>query len=800
MWLRSREAGWAARLLFLLAGLFCAYRGQRFLDLGAPYGYDYWPKGARWLLLSALLFASLAWERPSFPPLARRTRFIIVALLIIIAAAVRLPALGTMPPGFYYDEIYNLHDATRIAFGGEHFAFSPGNNGRPAFFLYQIAALFRLFGFDPSAARFVPALSGVLAVFALYLLARRMLGEEPALLAAALLALSRWHVNFSRVLFAGIQATLLPALAFYFLWRGIEACEGKARRALPHFALAGLCLGLTMHAYGAARAAIPVALAFVIFMLATRHMRPRSSAPGLAALVAVGLLVFAPMGGYMLQHPDEYGKRAAQVSLLGDAPEGTITQAAGRTLGMFNYIGDGNARHNLPRERMLPFTLAMLLPAALLVTLLNVHRPAYLLALAWLLAFLLPGALTTDAPHALRTLGALPAVLLVLGDFLARMARFLAQPLGSYARPAAALLMLFFAAWVGAAEMARYFTVQMKSPETWEHFEARYVVAADAIREIARDYDASIHTTGAHDLSLRTLLYGSGIEPAPLRQPADLLVVSPAHDHAFVIARPKTNNDFIALLAHYYPDAATRIIRNPFDEPDLVGVFVPGEMVQRGLPPAVAGTLPLRTPHVARFRTDGEVWIDGERVVAGVDVPLAEGLHCVRVRGASEVAWSTPWTNGRFVPLADYVVPRPLPEHGLVRQLFDRPEWVPPMDRQSVSMQLDYQWVDVPRDSRAFSMRWLGELIVPASGEYEITLCADGDGRVVLNGESILDVADARGEPRSVTLPLGAGTCPLMIEYSTADGSSFLRLSWRPPGGEEEVIPNGSLLLPPDYR
>lgn len=102
-----------------------------------------------------------------------------------------------------------------------------------------MAALFRAGAAGDGAARLVPALAGAAAVPALYLLGRE-LGRGPALLAAALLALSPLAVAGARSALPGSLGALLSLLLLvsFFAW-----LRGRSRALLPLALLAGLALG-----------------------------------------------------------------------------------------------------------------------------------------------------------------------------------------------------------------------------------------------------------------------------------------------------------------------------------------------------------------------------------------------------------------------------------------------------------------------------------------------------------------------------------------------------------------------------
>ena len=87
-----------------------------------------------------------------------------------------------------------------------------------------------------------------------------------------------------------------------------------------------------------------------------------------------------------------------------------------------------------------------------------------------------------------------------------------------------------------------------------------------------------------------------------------------------------------------------------------------------------------------------------------------------------------------------------------------------------------------------FSMRWTGQLLPPAAGEYELVVTANDGVRLFLDGKKVLeDWADV-GVARAVSarVPLEAGRAyDLKLEYYEAIRDAEIRLAWRPPAAEE---------------
>ncbi|WP_166851004.1 family 16 glycoside hydrolase [Isoptericola sp. BMS4] len=89
----------------------------------------------------------------------------------------------------------------------------------------------------------------------------------------------------------------------------------------------------------------------------------------------------------------------------------------------------------------------------------------------------------------------------------------------------------------------------------------------------------------------------------------------------------------------------------------------------------------------------------------------------------------------------------------------------------------------------------LGNLQVPADGEYTFRLTSDDGSRLSIDDQVVVDNDGLHGE-ESVdgTVTLTAGYHELLVEFFEAGGGQVLRLEWRPPGADSfTVVPNDVL-------
>lgn len=346
-----------------------------------------------------------------------------LTLILAIGAFLRLDRLTTLPPGLHQDEaVYGLYSLT-ITLGQYRIFFGE----REPLFEYLVAGMTWLVGVGPIALRLTAALVGLAAVLATYLAAREMLGRRTALLAGATIAVSLWPVMISRVGYRAGTLSLVEAAALACLWAGWR------RESLRWYAAGGVLLGLTMYTYIAGRF-FPLALAgFVVALLFVNRAEVRRRLTGLAVALGAAVITFAPLGYYFVRHPEAFFGRPAQVAAFGavstaaDLTDARLVSIVGlraltenivKTGGMFFVAGDANWRHNLSGTPALLLPYALLLVLGYALALWRFRRPADALLAIWLPLMLLPSALSIDAPHYLRTIGAAPAAAILVGSGL----------------------------------------------------------------------------------------------------------------------------------------------------------------------------------------------------------------------------------------------------------------------------------------------------------------------------------------------------------------------------------------------
>ncbi len=353
---------------------------------------------------------------------SRRAFLTASVAVLLVAAALRLYRLPELPLGFHYDEAANGILAGEIGLKGKTPIFISAYTGKEVLFFYWAALWVRMLGATPLALRLGAATIGIITVAVTVWAVRALFREWPegqwiALLSAAFLATSFWHLLFSRYGFRAVSQPLMQALTVAALWRGLHS-PSSARSPL-WLILAGFFCGLTGYTYLAARAfPLPLVVTFLSILIADRG-RYRARLKQFSIFVLIALLTITPLLYYWATHPGSFMTRTQQVAArsLAEAWEGIIACAR-----MFFCAGDPYIRFNIPYRPLfgapeavlfaLGFValIASLRPAAAQKHYRNLPLATFLLSN--LVFMVLPSALATGdiTPSSLRSIGLLPFI------------------------------------------------------------------------------------------------------------------------------------------------------------------------------------------------------------------------------------------------------------------------------------------------------------------------------------------------------------------------------------------------------
>ena len=414
---------------------------------------------------------------PSGPP----RRLPALALVLVLAALLRLSALERVPLGFFSDEAAVALEARSLAETGRDLHGRPWpfflralDDWKAPAFIYGVAGWSRVAGDDVRAARAFAAVCGLFSILGAWLLAREVLGPGPGpLLVAGLLAVSPWHLQFSRIAWQAITLVLLHTWAVALLLRGTRRSSSAALCA------GAALLGLVLWTYSPARLWVPLlGLAFLGATVGTLRRWPWSPRASALALLCFALAA-APFALAAARYAPELALRFRSESLFaqGGGPLDVLAAWAAHLSPGFLFLqGDPIPRHSPPGVGQMLLAEAPLLLLGL-VGLWRDRTPAARLVLLWLLLAPLLGALTRDAPHATRTIALLPALQLAV----ARGVLLVVRAAGPRARLVNAALAAVLALSAGHATWLHFTSPARIDPAWWRPGLTRVVETAAAL-------------------------------------------------------------------------------------------------------------------------------------------------------------------------------------------------------------------------------------------------------------------------------------------------------------------------------
>lgn len=368
---------------------------------------------------------------------------LLIILILLLALTLRL--IPFSPPSLYWEEVAIGYDAYSILKTGKDFhgnpwplvAFESFGDYKPSLYFYATVPFVAILGLNEWAVRLPSIVAGTLTVWFLYLLVNSMAKDKKlAILSALMLAISPWHLQFSRAGFEVVLGTALLTGGIYGLSRG--------RKNKGYLFLGVLASVASMYSYHGLRLLAPILGTFVWIFWNRDFYRQKSSY--VAFLLAVMLML--PILAAITK--PEVAKRFGETSMFPVSAAVPVTNALreedgngwwarlvhhrywyfGAEIGgkmashfdpRFLFLdGDGNSRHQSGLFGL--FYHWQILPLALGLIFISRKKFKHLFLIpVWIILATIPPALTTVSPHTLRFLPAAPALAILVALGLIRL-------------------------------------------------------------------------------------------------------------------------------------------------------------------------------------------------------------------------------------------------------------------------------------------------------------------------------------------------------------------------------------------
>jgi len=210
-------------------------------------------------------------------PKMKSLRKVILFLIIVLAFFLRVYKITEYPAGLNADEAAIGYNAYSLAVTGKDefghpwpINFQSFNDYKPGLYFYLALPFVKVIGLNELAVRLPSAILGSLTVLVLYFLVKEMFSLELTridfrinpntlpLVAAFLLAVSPWHLHFSRGGWESNASVFFMTFGVYLFFLSL--------RSPKNFAFCTLSFALSMFTYHSARVVVPLlALGFILF-------------------------------------------------------------------------------------------------------------------------------------------------------------------------------------------------------------------------------------------------------------------------------------------------------------------------------------------------------------------------------------------------------------------------------------------------------------------------------------------------------------------------------------------------------
>lgn len=435
---------------------------------------------------------------------------ILLAIIILIAAGLRLFDLGSIPIALNRDEASLGYTAySLLKTGADEYGKkwplnleSFGDWKLPVYTWFTIPSV-ALFNLSAWSVRLPSALAGIAAVGILYQLSLLLIAKSRhryphALLTALLLAISPWHIHFSRLAYeANLGLTLLLAglLALFYYFR-----QPKGVLII----LSAMFFGLTMICYHALQIVTPLLIVTIVLLFANKLIKQQTSR--FFVLFIASIFVLLPMifltmtatqksnnvklSGISIFDKETYFRRSQSkrqyfdvnqqiiAKYYANIPLEFVRQLLVNSLVSVNpdflFInGAGHGSHDISGigkfySATLPFLLLGFASIFSGNSLFN--RKVGLLIIAWLLIGLLPAVITWQSAHATRSYTIVIPLILITAQGIIWIVQKLKQHHPQLLRATMVLSLIVLLFQIGSMIVTYFIVAPQRDSENWSWY------------------------------------------------------------------------------------------------------------------------------------------------------------------------------------------------------------------------------------------------------------------------------------------------------------------------------------------
>jgi 4-amino-4-deoxy-L-arabinose transferase-like glycosyltransferase len=369
------------------------------------------------------------------------TKYWPLIVILLVAAVLRLWKLGSIPPHLTPDEAslgYNAYSILKT--GRDEYGeilpiiFKSFGDYKPGLYVYLTVPFVAILGLTEVAVRLPSAIAGVVAVWLLYKIVLLLFVKQNnrlpitdhrllAIIAAFMLAISPWHIHFSRGAWEVNVALTLSLAGIYFFLRSLKKSK--------YLYLSAVFFALTLITYQGAKLSTVIVLLILALVFWKEFLKLDKKV--IAASLILGLILILPVilslfqgrvgrlevysvfsysrpTGYTQQFLDQGAETVSGLSyyLFHSEPLNFARGILGRWFNHYSgrflfFEGDWkNPRHSVPNHGTLFLSDFVLLIVGLSVLFKFRNSKAVWFTVLWLFLAPLPAVLSRDQVQAVR--------------------------------------------------------------------------------------------------------------------------------------------------------------------------------------------------------------------------------------------------------------------------------------------------------------------------------------------------------------------------------------------------------------
>lgn len=480
----------------------------------------------------------------------------LLMFIALLAGVIRTYNIGKVPQSLNWDEVALGYNAYSILKTGhdEYGKFLPVvlqsyDDYKPALYAYLVVPFVSILGLTEQAVRLPSATAGVAAVVIVYFLVLQLMGERKlklfdhevnattiALLTSFFLAISPWHIQFSRISFESNVGLTINLLAFLLFMKGL-----KKPILLP---LSFMVAASNIHMYQSERVFSPLLIIVLSLIFYKQLLKIKK---WLFISVIAAFVVALPLGLYILTNNNallrakgvsifssqELVSRSSRKLLQDEATGNAIGKvldnrrlefgkaAVAGYISHFDlnwlFITGDIARHHAPFMGLLYlFEMPFLFIGIYALIFLKIDKKYKIAFFAYFLLVPIPASITSGVPHAVRTLNfAWTWELFIALGFIASI-QFVFKQKGKYKSILFRLLSIVYCLLtvINVSYFLNQYIVQLNYYDAKEWLYG-YKQAISYVKSVSSDYDKIVvENTSPLDQSYMFFLFYLKVDPS----------------------------------------------------------------------------------------------------------------------------------------------------------------------------------------------------------------------------------------------------------------------------------------------